>query len=47
MTDTAIFRREVTLDAVVAGISAANGSVVWRSGHFIMLLGNEAFTVAP
>jgi hypothetical protein len=28
-------------------ISASNGSVVWRSGHLIMMLGNAAFTVSP
>jgi hypothetical protein len=28
-------------------MSASNGSVVWRSGHFIMMLGNAAFTVSP
>jgi hypothetical protein len=28
-------------------ISAANGTVVWRDGRFVMLLGNSAFAISP
>jgi hypothetical protein len=28
-------------------ISASNGTVVWKAGHFIVMLGNAAFTVSP
>jgi len=45
--DTGVDRYLASATGSPTRISGANGSVVWRSAHFIMMLGNEAFTVSP
>ncbi|PYO08463.1 MAG: hypothetical protein DMD30_08230 [Gemmatimonadetes bacterium] len=45
--DTDVDRYFASATGSPTRISASNGSVVWRSGHFIMMLGNAAFTVSP